>query len=90
MPAIHMESETDYSLIINVVCIFIAFVLIIIQYIIFTSHVETIQSDLEDHILALKDRVDALEVELYGMEETEETFEESPIETLAITSEKEE
>jgi hypothetical protein len=67
----------------------VAFGLIIAQYVIFTSHVETIQSDLEDHIFALKDRVDALEEELYGTEETEETVEEAPIETLTITSEKE-
>jgi hypothetical protein len=89
MPAIQMDSEPNYSLIINIICILGAFALIIIQYVIFTSHVETIQSDLEDHIFALKDRVDALEEELYGTEETEETFEEAPIETLAITSEKE-
>jgi hypothetical protein len=89
MPAIQMDSEVDYSLIINVACILVAFGLIIAQYVIFTSHVETIQSDLEDHIFALKDRVDALEEELYGTEETEETVEEAPIETLTITSEKE-
>ena len=66
-----MESEPNYSLIINVICILVAFVIIIIQYIIFTSHVEIIQSDLEDHIVTLRDRMDALEAELYGTEETE-------------------
>jgi hypothetical protein len=84
-----MDSEPNYSLLINVICILIAFGISIVQYVIFTSHVETVQSDLEDHIFELRERVDALEAELYGTEETEETFEESPIETLAITSEKE-
>lgn len=72
MPPIQMESEIDYSLLINVVCILIAFGFIIVQYVIFTSHVEIIQSDLEDHIFALRERVDALEVELYGEEEEAE------------------
>ena len=72
MPAIQMESEPNYSLLINVICILVAFVIIIIQYIIFTSHVEIIQSDLEDHIFELRERVDALEVELYGEEEEAE------------------
>jgi predicted HTH domain antitoxin len=71
MPAIQMESEPDYSLIINVIFILIAIGLILIQYIVFTSHVEIIQSDLEDHILTLRERVDALEVELYGEEDAD-------------------
>jgi len=71
MPAIQMESEPNYSLIINVIFILIAIGLIIIQYIVFTSHVEIIQSDLEDHILTLRERVDALEVELYGEEDAD-------------------
>ena len=66
-----MESEPDYSLIINVIFILIAIGLILIQYIVFTSHVEIIQSDLEDHILTLRERVDALEVELYGEEDAD-------------------
>jgi len=72
MPAIQMDSEPDYSLIINVICILIAFGFIIVQYVIFTSHVEIIQSDLEDHIFELRERVDALEKELYGEEEEAE------------------
>ena len=71
MPAIQMESEPNYSLIINVIFILIAIGLIIIQYIVFTSHVEIIQSDLEDHILTLQERVDALEKELYGEEDAD-------------------
>ena len=86
MPAIHMESEPNYSLIINVICILVAFVIIIIQYIIFTSHVEIIQSDLEDHIVTLRERVDALEVELYGEEEEAEANQSS---NLLIVNNKE-
>ena len=71
MPAIQMESEIDYSLIINIICILVAFGLIIVQYVIFTSHVETVQSDLEDHIFDLRERVDALEAELYGIVEVD-------------------
>ena len=82
MPAIQMESEPNYSLIINVICILVAFGFIIIQYIVFTSHVETIQSELEDRISALDNRIDALEVELYGEEEEAEANQSSNLLTV--------
>jgi len=81
-----MDYPFDYSATINILCVVIAFTLLIVQYVLFTSQVETVESNFEEHILALRDRVDALEAELYG---TEEAVEEAPVETLAITSEKE-
>jgi len=75
MPPIQMEYQFDYSVTINILCVVIAFILLIVQYVLFTSQVETVESNLEDYILALRDRVDALEAELYGTAEAEEETE---------------
>jgi len=70
-----MEYPFDYSATINILCVVIAFTLLIIQYVLFTSQVETVESNFEEHIFALRDRVDALEAELYGTAEAEEETE---------------
>jgi hypothetical protein len=77
MPPIKMEDEFDHSVVINIICLVIAFTLLIVQYVIFTSHMETVQSTLEDHILALRDRVDILEKNVYGTAETDAEAEEA-------------
>lgn len=84
-----MDSEPNYSLIINVIFILIAIGLIIIQYIVFTSHVEIIQSDLEDHILTLRERVDALEKELYGEEDADADADADQSSNVLIVNHKE-
>lgn len=75
MPPIQMEYPFDYSVTINILCVVIAFTLLIVQYVLFTTQLETVESNFEEHIFALRDRVDALEAELYGTAEAEEETE---------------